>query len=114
MSDCVFCRIVRREANATIVFEDDDVLAFRDLHPQAPVHLLVIPKKHVASLAEATEGDGALLGKLLLATRDLAVREGIDATGYRVVANRGRGAGQTVFHLHFHVLGGRGMSWPPG
>ena len=114
MSDCVFCRIVRREAKATVVFEDDEVLAFRDLSPQAPVHLLVIPKKHVASLAEAEASDAALLGKLLLVARDLAVREGIDARGYRVVANRGAGAGQTIFHLHFHVLGGRGMSWPPG
>ena len=114
MSDCVFCRIVRREAKATVVFEDDEVLAFRDLSPQAPVHLLVIPKKHVASLAEAEASDAALLGKLLLAARDLAICEGIDARGYRVVANRGAGAGQTIFHLHFHVLGGRGMSWPPG
>lgn len=114
MSDCPFCRIVRREARADVVLEDDDVLAFRDVRPQAPVHILIIPKRHVESLAGAADGDAGLLGKLLLAARDLARREGIDATGYRIVANRGRGAGQTVFHLHVHLLGGRAMGWPPG
>jgi histidine triad (HIT) family protein len=114
VTGCIFCRIVSRELPATVVFEDDEALAFRDVHPQAPVHLLVVPKRHVASLGDATDGDRSLLGKLLLVARDLAVREGIDATGYRVVANRGAGAGQTVFHLHVHLLGGRRMSWPPG
>lgn len=114
MTDCPFCRIVRREAKADVVLESDDVLAFRDIRPQAPVHLLIVPKRHVESLAEAADGDAELLGKLLLAARDLARREGIDARGYRIVANRGRGAGQTVFHLHVHLLGGRAMGWPPG
>lgn len=114
MTQCPFCRIVRREAGAAIVHEDEDWMAFRDIHPQAPVHLLIIPKRHVESLAETSEADAALLGRLLLAARDLAAREGIDARGYRVVTNRGREGGQTVSHLHFHLLGGRAMGWPPG
>ncbi len=114
MSDCIFCRIAAREIPASIVHEDDEVVAFRDVHPQAPVHLLIVPRRHVASLAEAADADGGLLGRILLVARDLAVREGIDASGWRLVTNRGPGAGQTVLHLHFHLLGGRGMTWPPG
>jgi histidine triad (HIT) family protein len=114
LSACLFCRIVAREAPAAIVHEDPEVVAFRDLHPQAPAHLLIIPRKHVASLGDAGDGDAALLGRILLVARDLAVREKIDAGGWRLVTNRGRGAGQSVFHLHFHLLGGRGMGWPPG
>ena len=114
MSGCLFCRIAVKEVPATIVHEDEEIVAFRDLHPQAPVHLLIIPRRHVASLGEAGDGDAALLGRILLVARDLAVREGIDASGWRLVTNRGRGAGQSVFHLHFHLLGGRGMGWPPG
>ena len=114
MSDCIFCKIAAREIPASIVHEDDEVVAFRDVHPEAPVHLLIVPRRHVASLAEAADADGALLGRILLAARDLAVSEGIDASGWRLVTNRGPGAGQTVLHLHFHLLGGRGMTWPPG
>ncbi len=114
MSGCLFCRIAAKEVPATIVHEDDEIVAFRDLHPQAPVHLLIIPRQHVSSLGEAGDGDAALLGRILLVARDLAVREGIDARGWRLVTNRGRGAGQSVFHLHFHLLGGRDMEWPPG
>lgn len=114
MSGCLFCRIAAKEVPATIVHEDDEIVAFRDLHPQAPVHLLIIPRQHVSSLGEAGDGDAALLGRILLVARDLAVREGIDARGWRLVTNRGREAGQSVFHLHFHLLGGRGMGWPPG
>ena len=114
MSGCLFCRIAAKEAPATIVHEDEEIVAFRDLHPQAPVHLLIIPRKHVASLAEAGGGDAALLGRILLVAKELAVSEGVDARGWRVVTNRGREAGQSVFHLHFHLLGGRGMGWPPG
>jgi histidine triad (HIT) family protein len=114
VSGCIFCRIVAKEAPAAIVHEDDEIVAFRDTNPQAPVHLLIIPRKHVASLGDAGNGDAALLGRMLLVARDLAAHEGIDARGYRVVTNRGRGAGQSVFHLHFHLLGGRGMGWPPG
>ena len=114
MSGCVFCRIVAGEAPATIVHEDGEIVAFRDIHPQAPVHLLIVPRRHVASLGDAGDGDAALLGRMLLVARDLAAREGIDARGWRLVTNRGRGAGQSVFHLHFHLLGGRVMGWPPG
>jgi histidine triad (HIT) family protein len=114
LSACLFCRIVAREAPAAIVYEDPEVVAFRDLHPQAPVHLLIVPRKHLESLADASDADAALLGRILLAAKDLAALEGIDPRGWRLVTNRGREAGQSVFHLHFHLLGGRGMSWPPG
>ncbi len=114
MKDCVFCRIVARESPATIVHEDGEIVAFRDIHPQAPVHILIVPRRHVSSLAEAGEADEALLGRMLLVTREIAAREGIEARGYRVVVNTGRGGGQTVFHLHVHLLGGRSMHWPPG
>jgi len=111
-SDCLFCRIVRHEIPATIVREDDRTLAFRDIDPKAPTHVLVIPKTHVASLNEAT--DAAMLGELLLVARDIARAEGIESSGYRTVINTGAGAGQTVHHVHVHLLGGRNMKWPPG
>lgn len=109
---CLFCRIVRGEVPATVIWEDEQALAFRDIDPKAPTHFLVIPKAHVASLNDA--GDALALGRLLLAARDLAAAEGIAERGYRTVINTGADAGQTVFHLHLHVLGGRRMSWPPG
>jgi histidine triad (HIT) family protein len=114
MSDCIFCRIVSREAPARIVHEDEKALAFEDVHPQAPVHILVIPKRHISALDEAPRGSADLLGHLLLVARDLARARGIAATGYRVVVNNGPNAGQAVDHLHVHLLGGRRMSWPPG
>jgi histidine triad (HIT) family protein len=110
--DCLFCRIVRHEIPATIVREDDDILAFRDIDPKAPTHVLVIPKVHVASLNTAT--DPAMLGRLLFAARDIAAEEGIEKAGYRLVINTAANAGQTVHHVHVHLLGGRYMSWPPG
>jgi histidine triad (HIT) family protein len=109
---CLFCRIIRKEIPATIVWEDAHALAFRDIDPKAPTHVLVIPKSHVASLNEAT--DPTMLGRLMLAAREIAAEEGISESGYRVVVNTGAGAGQTVFHLHLHLLGGRKLSWPPG
>jgi histidine triad (HIT) family protein len=109
---CLFCRIVRREIPAAVVWEDEHSLAFRDIDPKAPTHLLVIPKRHIASLNEADEA--APLGRLLLAAREIAEAEGIAEQGYRTVINTGAGAGQTVFHLHVHLLGGRRLSWPPG
>jgi histidine triad (HIT) family protein len=115
MSDtdsCLFCRIVRREIPATIVWEDEHGLAFRDIDAKAPVHILVIPKRHFASLNESA--DAPLLGRLLLAAREIAEGEGIAQTGYRTVLNTGADAGQTVFHLHVHLMGGRHMKWPPG
>jgi histidine triad (HIT) family protein len=115
MSDtdsCLFCRIVRREIASSIVWEDDEVLAFHDIDQKAPLHFLVIPKRHFASLNDAA--DAKLLGHLLLAAREIAEGEGVAESGYRTVINTGPDAGQTVFHLHVHVLGGRSMSWPPG
>lgn len=111
---CAFCRIGRGEIPARVVLDTEDVLAFHDLGPQAPVHLLVIPKRHLTSLAEATDGDAALLGKLQLAAIEAARRCGIVESGFRVVINTGADAGQSVFHLHLHVLGGRSFVWPPG
>jgi histidine triad (HIT) family protein len=113
-SGCLFCRIARRELPAKILFEDERVLAFEDMRPQAPVHVLVIPKAHFASLNDAPEGSEALLGELLLAARRAARDKGIAETGYRVVLNTGRDSGQEVLHIHFHVLGGRRLHWPPG
>ena len=109
---CLFCRIVRREIPAKLVHEDAHTLAFRDIDPKAPTHVLVIPKEHVASLNDAT--DPALVGRLLIAAKEIAAAEGIADDGYRAVVNCGAGAGQTVFHLHLHLLGGRSLSWPPG
>lgn len=113
MSDCLFCRIVRGEIGAAVVAENEWVLAFRDINPQAPTHILVIPKKHIGSLGEAAGEDAVLLGRLLLLAKDVARDEGL-ASGYRFVLNNGAAAGQSVFHIHAHVLGGRHMAWPPG
>lgn len=112
-SPCIFCRIASKEIPSEIVYEDAEIVAFRDLSPQAPTHVLVIPKRHVGSLAEADEADGVLLGRLMVAAKMVAASLGLDG-GYRVVANSGADGGQTVAHLHLHVLGGRPMAWPPG
>jgi histidine triad (HIT) family protein len=114
VSACLFCQIVNRTIQATIVHENEHVLAFQDIHPQAPVHVLVIPKRHVASVQELERGDVGLVGHLLQACVKLAKEKGISESGYRIVTNSGPHAGQTVFHLHFHLLGGRPMTWPPG
>lgn len=113
MSKTLFKRIIDREIPAKIVYEDDRCLAFEDVNPQAPVHILVIPKKEIPSLADLTEDDAALAGHLLLVIQKLAVERKL-ADGYRVVANCGSDAGQSVPHLHFHLLGGRSLTWPPG
>jgi histidine triad (HIT) family protein len=115
MSDqCIFCKIAKHELNAMIVMETDDIIAFRDITPQAPVHVLVIPKKHVYSSNNLQTEDAELTGKLLLACVEVARREHIANRGYRLVINCGQEAGQSVGHLHVHVLGGREMKWPPG
>ncbi len=114
MGDCVFCGIARKQVPATVLYEDRDVMAFRDLRPQAPIHLLVIPKQHLASLAEAGPAHRDLLGNLLLIGSRLAREQGLTENGFRVVLNTGRNGGQSVSHLHLHVLGGRAMGWPPG
>jgi histidine triad (HIT) family protein len=113
MAKTIFKRIIDKEIPASIVYEDDDVLAFQDTNPQAPVHVLVIPKKEIESIAHADDDDGPLLGRMLLRIRDLAQKLGLDK-GYRVVVNIGPDGGQTVPHLHFHLLGKRPLNWPPG
>lgn len=110
----IFKRIIDKEIPADIVHEDSDCLAFCDINPQAPVHLLVIPKKEIASTDDVADEDAALIGRLMLAIRDIAREQGLAEDGYRVVANCGPNAGQEVPHLHFHILGGRKMTWPPG
>ena len=112
--DCIFCKIVAGSIPAAKIYEDDRAVVFRDINPQAPTHALVIPRAHVASLDEATEGDEALLGHLLLVAARVARDEGLAESGYRTVVNTGPGAGQTVFHVHVHLLGGRSLTWPPG
>jgi histidine triad (HIT) family protein len=109
---CLFCRIVRKEIPAQIVAEDADCVAFRDINPQAPVHVLVIPRVHVASVGDVT--DETLVGKMTKFASELARKEGIAGSGYRLVMNTNADAGQTVFHLHLHLMGGRKMGWPPG
>lgn len=114
MSECIFCRIAAGRAAARIVLEDEAAVVFHDLHPQAPVHLLVIPRRHVVSVAEGTADDRELFGHLLLLAARAARLAGVADSGYRIVTNCGADAGQSVFHLHLHVLGGRAMRWPPG
>jgi histidine triad (HIT) family protein len=111
---CIFCQIAAREKPAAIVYEDTHCIALKDVHPQAPVHLLVIPRKHITSLNDVTPEDGPLLGHLLSVAVRVAGDQGIDASGYRTVINTNGEGGQTVFHLHLHIMGGRRMTWPPG
>lgn len=112
MSDCIFCQIAQGDAPARIVYQDEDVTVFHDLHSQAPVHVLLIPNRHIVNVAQAKPEDGLVLGKLFSAARRAAEELGV--TDYRLVINNGSQAGQSVFHLHMHLLGGRRMSWPPG
>ncbi|MGC1548380.1 MAG: histidine triad nucleotide-binding protein [Rhodanobacter sp.] len=114
MGDTIFGKIIRREIPADIVYEDDEVLGFRDVNPQAPVHVLFIPKRPIATLNDATAGDAELLGKLLLVAAKYAKQEGLAEQGYRTVVNCNEHGGQTVFHLHVHLLAGRKFVWPPG
>jgi histidine triad (HIT) family protein len=114
MDDCLFCKIARKEIPSEIVHEDEDLVAFRDINPQAPTHLLVIPREHVATVNDLEARHDGLMGKALRLCRDLAQREGIADRGYRIVLNCLAEAGQSVFHLHLHLLGGRPMKWPPG
>jgi len=111
---CLFCKIAHRELDADLVFEDDHVVAFQDINPQAPVHVLIIPRAHVATVNDLREEHGEDLARLFLAARKIAVDQGVDEEGYRLVVNCQEGAGQSVFHIHMHLLGGRRMSWPPG
>ncbi len=113
-SDCLFCKILAGEIPAELVYESDTAVAFRDISPQAPTHVLVIPRKHIATINDITPEDEAIVGSLYTAAREIAAAEGIADDGYRAVMNCNEGAGQSVFHIHLHVLGGRPMNWPPG
>lgn len=110
--DCIFCKIVAGDLPSEMVYEDDDIVAFKDANPAAPTHLLVIPRDHIVNLKDASDEHAELLGKLNLVAQEVAAGAGLD--DFRLVQNNGAGAGQTVFHIHYHVLGGRDLSWPPG
>jgi histidine triad (HIT) family protein len=114
MTDCLFCKMVAGEIQPDVVFEDDDVFAFRDVNPQAPLHVLVIPKTHIATTNDLNAENAGLVGKMVLAARQIAMDEGVADPGYRMVMNCNSDAGQSVYHIHLHVLGGRPMHWPPG
>jgi histidine triad (HIT) family protein len=114
MPDCIFCKIAEGQIPSNIVHEDEEVLAFDDVNPVAPIHVLIIPKKHVSTLNDTAEKDAALLGKLLSRARDVAGKKKLSEAGYRIIMNVMSGAGQSVFHIHLHLLGGRPFSWPPG
>jgi len=113
-SNCLFCKIIRREIPSKIAYEDDILFAFHDIAPQAPTHILIVPKEHIATLNDLDESRASLIGKTLLAAKRLAAEAGISQSGYRCVFNCMRGAGQSVFHIHLHLLGGRVLGWPPG
>jgi histidine triad (HIT) family protein len=112
--ECLFCSVVRKEIPSRIIFEDDRVLAFEDIHPQAPIHVLIIPRKHISTILEAGPEDNELLGHMFQVARTVAEKEDIAGRGFRLVMNCNREAGQTVFHIHLHLLAGRFMNWPPG
>ena len=114
MTDCMFCKMASGEITPDTVYEDDDVLAFRDMNPQAPVHVLVIPKQHVATINDLDADSSALVGKMMMAAAKIAQQEGFAEQGYRTIMNCNAHGGQTVFHIHLHLLGGRVMGWPPG
>ena len=114
MSDCLFCKIAAGEIPVEFVYEDDDVVAFRDINPQAPLHTLVVPRRHIPTLNDLQPDDAELVGRMYLAAQRVAADAGVAESGYRTVFNCNAQAGQTVFHLHLHVLGGRAMQWPPG
>ena len=114
MSDCLFCRIAVGSIPSNLVYQDDQVVAFEDINPQAPVHVLVIPRRHIPSVADFTGADANLLGQMVDACVKIARQKGVAESGYRIVTNTGPHAGQSVFHVHFHVLGGRHLAWPPG
>ena len=114
MEECLFCKIVNGEIPAQSVYEDETIFAFYDINPQAPIHILIIPRDHFASLDDIPENKRAVLSQLLIKAREIAQQKGLKTNGYRIVLNTGKDAGQAVFHIHFHLLGGRRMAWPPG
>lgn len=114
MNDCIFCKIANKKLPAQILFENERVLAFRDIRPQAPTHILIIPRQHIPTVNDLDAADAPLVGELLRVAQELARAEGIDQSGYRLVLNCNRDSGQEVYHIHLHLLGGRAMRWPPG
>ncbi len=112
--DCLFCRIIDGDIPAEIIYESENAIAFGDINPQAPTHVLIIPRRHLATINDLGDGDEAVVGSLFSAARDIAASEGLSEQGYRTVINCNEAAGQTVFHIHLHLLGGRGFGWPPG
>ncbi len=114
MDDCLFCKIVEGEIPADIVYENDTVVAFRDINPQAPTHILIIPREHISTINDLAPEHETVVGRMFSAAKEIAAAEGLTDKGYRVVMNCGEGAGQSVFHIHLHLLGGRGFDWPPG
>jgi histidine triad (HIT) family protein len=111
---CLFCKIINREVPASIVYEDDRLFAFNDINPQAPTHVLIVPRQHIATLCDLSPGNDALVGEMVRRAAAIATARGIDKAGYRAVFNTNADAGQTVFHIHLHLIGGRSLSWPPG
>ncbi len=114
MADCLFCKMVSGEITPDTVYEDDDILAFKDINPQAPLHVLIIPKVHIATVNDLSDANAATVGRLFLTAKQIAADNGLTEPGYRLVMNCNADAGQTVFHIHLHLLGGRPMTWPPG
>jgi histidine triad (HIT) family protein len=114
MTDCLFCKIIQREIPSDIIHETDHLLAFKDINPQAPIHILVIPKKHIATINDLTGDDSELVGKMVIAAKEIASEFGVEKNGYRTVLNCNHHGGQEVYHIHLHLLGGRQMKWPPG
>jgi histidine triad (HIT) family protein len=114
MADSIFTKIINREIPAAIEYEDDDIIAFADIQPQAPVHILIVPKKHIVTVNDIVEADASLIGRMVLAAAQIARGKGIDQSGYRLVMNCNADGGQSVFHIHMHLLGGRKLTWPPG
>jgi histidine triad (HIT) family protein len=114
MADCLFCKIISREIPASLVYEDDRVLAFNDINPQGPTHVLVVPKRHIATLNDLSPDDDQIVGEVVRRAAAIARERGIDEGGFRAVFNTNRNAGQTVFHIHLHLIGGRSLAWPPG
>ena len=114
MEETVFSQIIEKKKPAEIIYEDEEVVAFKDINPQAPVHVLIVPRKPIPKLTEADESDTAVLGKMVMVARQIAMDFGLDEDGFRLTMNEGKNGGQTIFHLHFHLLGGRRLMWPPG
>jgi histidine triad (HIT) family protein len=113
-SDCIFCKIAAGDIDADIVYQSEELVGFRDLNPQAPTHVLIIPRRHISTINDITESDAEMIGQLFVAAKEIAAQEGISEPGYRVTMNCNAGAGQSVFHVHLHLLGGRQFTWPPG